>query len=310
VSAAPRTPSKAGWLQRLASRAVLAYVRHSPIERGKYRLMNLARSFLVAKLDKGPFIRLSDLNHIEMDIIRKGLFEPETVEVFTSLLAPGMTVMDIGANIGQYALIAANRVGDRGRVHAFEPTPALATRLRQNVSINGLENIIINEAAVSDTVGEATLYLPYGDNPGENSIITPNEVSGPVPTVRVSTVTLDAYLSERGVERVDVIKIDIEGAELLALRGATGLLARDQAPVLIMEMNPKALTAGGNTSDSLLGFLGQFGYSYYPVATYYAEIGKPLTNGVVAKSVHWERFPALSRWVKRPQDPPRAAGGA
>ena len=70
-----------------------------------------------------------------------------------------MTVFDVGANVGPYALVAARRVGDRGSVHAFEPTPKSAAGLRRNVGLNGLTNVVVNEVAVSDTAGEVNLYL-------------------------------------------------------------------------------------------------------------------------------------------------------
>ena len=123
--------AKINWAQRLASRLVLGYVRNVPVGRGKHRLLSAARRFLVAELEPGLYIRVADLEWVERNVIRHGSYERDTMEVFASLLAPGMTVFDVGANVGPYALVAARRVGDRGSVHAFEPTPKSAAGLRR-----------------------------------------------------------------------------------------------------------------------------------------------------------------------------------
>ena len=105
------------------------------------------------------FIRPLGLSNRRGGIIRRGMFEPETVRAFAALLAPGMTVMDIGANVGQFTLVAARRVGPSGRLHAFEPTPELAAHILRNLELNGLENVAVNAVAVSDVAGRATLHF-------------------------------------------------------------------------------------------------------------------------------------------------------
>jgi FkbM family methyltransferase len=293
-----RRSGRVGFLQRLASAAVLGYVRRFPFERGKYRLMQAATSFLVAPLEPGVYLRVTELNWVEVRVIRDGRYERGTTEVFASLLAPGMTVLDVGANVGAYALVAADRVGERGGVHCFEPGADAAACLRRNVALNGFDNVVVNEVAASDAPGEAVLYIDT-DAPVENSIVASNAGCA-APTVRVPTVTLDGYVAERGLARVDLIKMDIEGAETLGLRGAAGLLAADDAPLLLLELNPKALKRGGSSPEELLGLLRQHGYTYHPVATYNAE-AEPYSNGIAAKPSHWDRFPALARWVGRPE---------
>lgn len=88
MNGSTRPSGKVGWLQRLASAAALGYVHHFPIERGKYRLIRLTRSFLVVKLAPGIFIRVPDLDHIGYKSVREGMYEPETVRVFAALLSP------------------------------------------------------------------------------------------------------------------------------------------------------------------------------------------------------------------------------
>lgn len=275
-------------LPRLASAALLWYVRRFPWQRGKWRLMLGARSFLVVEVERGVFMRISELTYVEQEIVWKGLFEPETVQVFAALLTPGMTVLDLGANVGQYTLIAARRVGSQGRVHAFEPTPHVAAKLRRNIALNGLANVVINEAAVSDQSGETTLY--FEEDAGENSILS-NGVS--TPSVKVPTVTLDEHVCRHGLTRVDVMKVDIEGAELMALRGGRALLSQDNAPLLILEVNPKTLAFSGSSVEELYGLLGEYGYRYYPIATYGLRTPIPWTNGIAAKPCHRESLRVL-----------------
>jgi len=282
---------------RLASSVLLGYLRHVPFERGKYRLMRLFGPSLLIELEPGLFIRPMGLSFVEVEIIRRGMFEPETVHAFAALLAPGMTVMDVGANIGQFTLVAANRVGTTGRVHSFEPTPELVAHILRNLELNGLENVAVNPIAVSDEAGRATLHLVEPDNPGENSIVNPSPGAR---TLEVPTVTLDGYIAEHEVGRVDVIKIDIEGAEIPALRGAPGLLSGDESPVLVLEFHPKTLAYSGHSPDDMLGLLASYGYAFYPIAGYALHTHDPYLNGVAAKPGHIDRFPALRRWQQQP----------
>jgi FkbM family methyltransferase len=285
-------------MRRLASSLVRGYIRHFPLERTKWRLMQMAKSFLVAELQPGVFIRLADVTVIENEILRQGVFERETVDLFSALLGPGMTVLDVGANIGQYTLIGAHRVGREGHVHAFEPTPRIAADLRANVALNLLENVTVNEVAIADAQGETLLFCTDPGSPGTNTIMNPVEHA--CGSVKVPTVTLDQYLVERGISSVDVMKLDIEGAELLALRGARDLLCADRAPVIVLEVNPRTLSLSGGGADQLLGLLDEYGYSYYSIATYGARTHDPWENGFAAKPAHWDRFPALRRLYPQP----------
>jgi FkbM family methyltransferase len=208
-----------------------------------------------------------------------------------------MTVFDVGANIGQYTLLAARRVGPQGQVHAFEPTPHVIAQLRHNVALNQLGNVRINPVAVSDHSGKATLYYFEGTDAGENTIM---DAAGGTACGTVPTVTLDDYVAERGLRRVDVIKMDIEGAELLALQGASDLLSGENAPLLLMEVHAKTLGFSGLNMEQLLGLLGKHGYSFYPLATYGQDTPDPWTNGLAAKPVHHERFPVFRAWQLKP----------
>jgi FkbM family methyltransferase len=272
--------------RRLASSLVCGYLRRSPVEKGKWRLLQWASSFLVAEPEPGAFIRVADLeNPIELALARRGLVEPQDVRFFLSLLEPGMTVLDVGANIGMYTVLAARRVGPAGRVHAFEPTPAVAGSLLRNIALNALDNVVVNEAAVSDTAGVATLFL--GETCDRSSL-----AGGGTP-VQVEAVTLDGYLADCEVPKVDVVKMDVEGAEARALRGAGRLLAGEDAPVLMLEFNAEALGAAGSSEAELRGLLEWHGYRCQPLHVYG---GGMYSNVVALKPWHTERLPALHAW--------------
>jgi FkbM family methyltransferase len=293
MTASQQRTAKVSWMTRIASALVTGYIRHFPFERTKWRLMQMARSFLVVELHPGVFMRLANVTVIEKEIVREGMFERETVEVFLALLSSGMTVLDVGANIGQYTLVAAHAVGPYGQVHAFEPTAEIASELRCNVALNEFQNVTINEVAVADSRGEQLLYCTDPGSPGTNTIMNP--VEQPCTTSKVRTVTLDDYLAERGVSDVDVMKLDVEGAELLVLRGAERLLRGPRAPVLLLEVNPRTLALSGSSAELLLELLKDWGYTYYPIATYGVQTHDPWANGLAAKPAHFDRFSNLQR---------------
>ncbi len=284
-------------VMKLASAVVLGYLRHAPFERGKYRLMRVLGPSLLIELEPGLFIRPLGLSSLEQEVMLTGNHEPETIQAFAALLAAGMTVIDLGANIGQYTLVAAHRVGPQGRVHAFEPTPSLAEHVRRNLELNGFENATVHAVAVSDAPGRVALHIIEADEPNMNSII--NGSSDPK-GLEVPTVTLDGFVGEHSLGAVDVIKMDIEGAELQALRGARTLFTGADSPVLVLELNPKTLEYGSHTPDDLLGLLASYGYAFYPITACSLYTHDPFLNGVAAKPGHFDRFPALQRWQQQP----------
>ncbi len=273
--------------QRVASALIRGYVKHFPVERGKYRLLRGAASFLVVELEPGTFVRITDVcNPIEARIVRHGMLEPDDVRFFLALLGPGMTVLDVGANIGQYTLLAARRVGAAGRIHAFEPTPAVAASLRRNVAFNGLSNVVLNEVAVSATPGSATFHM-HPEDSDTNTIVAAYEGGT---SIVVPAVTLDGYLFDHDLTAADVMKIDIEGAEMLALQGAKALLSGAGAPVILIEFNEEALTRNGASTRALREQLEGYGYTCYALSSY---SGGSYSNVLAAKPRHFDRFAAL-----------------
>ena len=238
-------PSK---LIQLMSRWISWYLRASPIAKGKHAIWRVgARHFFVAEMHRGLFVRTSGLTDGEKALFLKGSKEPRSLAFATEYLEPGMVAFDVGANIGYFTLTFASCVGKSGQVHAFEPTPTLADRLRLNAALNCLRQIRVNQVAIAESSGIATLHLSDED-PEANSLY-PMETG--TPTVSVSRVALDTYVADAGVNRLDLMKIDCEGSELNVLRGGTRLLTGTSAPVILVECNPASLSACGGTVSEL-----------------------------------------------------------
>ena len=142
-------------------------------------------------------------------------YEPSTSQWIRGYLKPGMVFVDVGANLGWFTLLAARCVGAEGWVHSFEPNSVMADELRQNAALNGFSNITINELAVSDRSG--TVDFPRY-RAGEEAYGTINPRVWPGTRIlgydKVRTTTLDEYVDERKIARVDLIKLDIEGASI------------------------------------------------------------------------------------------------
>lgn len=190
-----------------------------------------------------------------------GRHEKATIDQIERLLQPGMTMLDIGAHVGYYARRCGKRVGQQGLVIAFEPHPRTFKVLMDNVSRLG--NVRAAQLAAAEEEGTAELYdylmmsasgsLTYDEglrdlqrahvNEGDRAPRISQDF--PVETFSVRTTTVDALLQELGVESVDVVKMDIEGAELSALRGMKHTIGRSPGLALIMEYNPQALAASG-----------------------------------------------------------------
>lgn len=247
-------------LHRLA-----AYLtRHAP--RGKYRLYayfrrTLRPGALVESVRLGPVSFRMELHpqyHIDEMLHYFGLYGEEDGRIFAQLVRPGDVVVDLGGNIGYFTLAAALLVGPHGQVHTFEPYRPCYERLLRNVQLNGLANVTVNNLAVADKVEQHTLHVKPGD-PGSTSFGGHTEE---IDRQTTESIDIDSYCAEHGLDRVDVIKMDIEGAEFLALQGMRETLRRAQ-PLLFFELNPTRLAACGSSTTAVVALLRDAGYALY-----------------------------------------------
>lgn len=176
-----------------------------------------------------------------------GVYEPLESTLVQRLVRPGMTVLDIGANIGYYTMLLASLVGEKGKVYAFEPAPDNYGLLCENVQLNSFENIApIQQALSNQADGQLTLYLD-SNNLGNHSVAQANVPSGSQP-VTVEITTIDNFCRDK---RIDFIKIDIQGAEGLAFEGGWQTLEKNKVDIL-MEFWPEGIQRLGVDPRQLL----------------------------------------------------------
>lgn len=188
--------------------------------------------------------------------------DPEVAWV-GSLLEPGDVFVDGGANVGLYSLMAAARVGPTGKVIAFEPAAATRDRLIRNVRLSRFWHVQVRPDALSDHPGETELVVFDRDGAGLSSF-APSSTSGGR-RERVPLTTLDEALSTSDTARLRVIKLDLEGAELAALRGARRVLAESSADVFL-EVEPAHLERQGASASAIFGVLRELGHELFRIA--------------------------------------------
>lgn len=232
---------------------------------------------LVEDFDGDLAITLDLNEHMQSVIFWGGIYSRDLARLLNRLLRPGMTFVDVGANVGEITLLAAKRVGPAGRVVAFEPIQEIADRLSRNVAANGFEQISIRQVALCDREGLADIYRSAGIikdgsvNDGLGSLYIGDRDRKAAGSITVST--LDSQIAVLGLIKIDVIKMDIEGAELPALRGAEKVL-RDHRPILIVEVQEETANAAGYQAADLFKFLSVRGYHFETILN--NGITKPL----------------------------------
>lgn len=188
-----------------------------------------------------------------------GTYEPELAEAVREFLRPNMTVYDVGANIGYVSLLLAHHVRPEGRVFAFEALPANAERIRRNVALNGLESrITLVAQAVADKSGELTFFVHQSVGMGKVAGSAGRHEEQYQAEIRVAALSLDEFVYGLGNPAPDVVKMDIEGGEVLALPGMKRILA-EHHPLLLLELHGpesekaawEALTAAGYTLHAM-----------------------------------------------------------
>jgi len=182
-------------------------------------------------------------------------YERLQAKLITDALKPSMTVLDIGANIGYYTLMIARGLQGSGQVYAFEPEPFNFRLLAANVKTNGYTNVTLVRKAVCEVDGEVHVFKDV-DHYGAHSL-WPNNITHLSSVERVSAITLDSF--SESVESVDLIKMDIQGAEGGAIRGGERLLS-EQHPILFFEISPCLLRHAGDDLQSIVELLQSWGY--------------------------------------------------
>lgn len=195
-------------------------------------------------------------------------------KLFVSILKPGDCVIDIGANVGYFTILGSMLTGPKGTVHAFEASPETADHL-QTTTRNPNGNITIHPVAVSDHRGQIEFSCGPSNRTGISSIRSLG--SREAKRIRVPCITLDEYFGD--LAQIKLIKIDVEGAEMMALRGMKQLLKKTR-PYVILELTDKFLRDLGSNSEELLLFMKNAGYTAYPVS----DPSRPLTSSAAEQT--------------------------
>ena len=183
-------------------------------------------------------------------------WEPATIRTFLRLMSPGAAVLDVGANSGLFALLAARR-DPSVRVHAIEPVARVFSLLQANVALNGLENVTSHRLACADREGAAAVQVPAGEPVPMMASLLSGWCDGPSTNEAVDCVTVDGMVARHGIERPEVIKIDAEGSEDAVLRGARTTLRRHRPFVLAEVLRRRGL------GESVAAVLDDCGYRQF-----------------------------------------------
>jgi FkbM family methyltransferase len=194
---------------------------------------------------------------VDFDLIFNGDYEGAEKRLLVGLVEPGMTVFEVGANIGDYTLAFAAACGPEGLVFAFEPSPRTFHALTENVHLNGHANVVLVNEAVSDHCGTSVLFED-ADVSACSSLLA-GVIRKPGARLDVKTTTLDAFAQNNLVERVDLVKVDAEGADHLVLAGGESLL-RKFHPTVCVEFWPHGLRLAGSGPLEFLAFVRSLGY--------------------------------------------------
>jgi FkbM family methyltransferase len=204
-----------------------------------------------------------------------GTYEPELRQIFRAVLPVGGIAMDVGANVGWHTLLMAHLVGEGGRVLAAEPNPSVRKRLEDNLKLNRFRQVEVIPHAIADTEGAVDFYGPDADDAssGDGHVITAAAMAQRG-VIRVETRRVDAILLATQIERLDLIKIDVEGFEWPVLQGAVQTIAKFR-PHIVFEYNAEYAFRGGGTSQLLWEFFEENRYRLFAIGRTWAVEVEP-----------------------------------
>jgi len=189
---------------------------------------------------------------------KREIYEPLETAVILQLVQPGMRVLDLGANIGYYTLLISRAVGEKGHIWAFEPDPDNFAILQRNLALNECPNVTPHQMAAGEAPGKATLYRSLL-NRGDNRLSAGDQHRN---TCEIDIVRIDDVLPS---DPIDFVKMDIQGAEGVALAGMQACLDRSPNVQVLFEYWPEALREGGTEPEQLLRSLRGKGFRFYRV---------------------------------------------
>ena len=257
------------FLTRVLVKVAALYIRRTPDHWGRWRLerwvivkSSVLRGYLsprVVRTRLGFEIFVDGDSKAGRILYATGRYEEPIARLFGLLTRTGDCVVDGGAHIGFFSILAARRVGSEGRVWSFEPTPTTVKRLQANLDLNHCQNVSVRQEALSDGPGRAVLSLASVADTGQATLRSLPNVSR---QDSVRLVALDDVLA--GGQTVALVKLDLEGAELAALRGMRRILTACR-PHIIVEVTDEFLRRVQGSAAELYDYLVDFGYKAYVI---------------------------------------------
>jgi FkbM family methyltransferase len=209
---------------------------------------------------EGVKIALNNNDPVVSGALTMGVYERFETEIFQKNIKMGDTVIDVGANLGYYTAIAARLTGDKGLVYAIEPEPVNFSYLKKTTELNGFANIFCCQVGISDHNGIGELYLSK-DNKGDHRIYATSARD----SVSIKIVRLDDFVKEYNINKVDVIKMDIQGAEGLALLGMNDVLVKNKTIKIFIEFWPQGLAITQIDGLTFFNKLKSYGFNIYEI---------------------------------------------
>lgn len=255
-------------LYRVIGDKISTRLAHSRIGILVYRLFLGTNETIQIQTLEGIKMQLSSNDALTLGIGHLGVVNRNETNVCKKILKKGDVVIDVGAYIdGWYSLLAAKLVGEEGRVYAFEPHPLYYKLFKNNIKLNNITNIMSFKRGVSDKVGQFNFY-----EGGIGSSIIKGHVEDVTEkiggknygrTIKIKTTTLNKFVKEKQIKHIALMKIDVEGAEMKVLKGATNILKEADGPDFIVEVVDDYLKRGGSSKQELLSYMNTFGYKPY-----------------------------------------------
>jgi FkbM family methyltransferase len=247
--------------RQLATQLLLWYARHVPYHRGKTRLSRYLRDTFGVELEGETVERRDGLwwsldrgDYMSQDLYWSGANDRAELRHALRVMPRGGVMLDVGANFGSYCITIAARLRDQCTIHAFEPHPIVFARLRKNIALNGAAAVTAYQEGLSDREDTAGLVEMRGHSGA--TYLRPGR--------EVAVTTLDRFCERASIARLDLLKIDAEGAELRILRGGAAALARFR-PVLLLELNAPTLEREESSIANVLAWLRSSDYRVYSI---------------------------------------------
>jgi len=216
-----------------------------------------ANRSLEVESPEGYKLLLNPLFHASLSARSLYDYEPDLRRAINKLTKPEMVAYDIGANVGIFTLLFARIVGPRGVVYAFEPEPNNWQYLKRSVSLNQLDHVLVNTRAIGDCTGTAVFDRRGGAFSGR-LLGTDPKYRRSMNLLNIPTAAIDDLIKREGLKPPDIVKIDVEGNELMVLKGMAYTLATHR-PVILCETH----THLGESAQGVISLLTAFGYSVF-----------------------------------------------